>query len=231
MSQSAISRYRRLAAPHASSNVNHSFRSRPVALRTPSIFAITLPSRERFVEPTVHRSGSGEEDLCDQIRADTQLLGDVIRLHSHGSIDQGQVLLGLAPPWAGGAGRRAGDHKGNRTRWARPVDSRANPRCLRDPRLLLVPAALYLQLGALVEDDVLVGRLVHADRNDFHALVVSTLALGLRAVVVALGPLRVQRFTAGHTVGHVRSSSNHKGTRCRNPPGRKLKGVGSGRRL
>src|ERR1700747_2383386 len=72
----------------------------------------------------------------------------------------------------------------------------------RTAPLVAVLAAGQLVLGVLVEEQVLLGRLVHPDGHHGQALEVFLLALGCYAVVVFLSPFGMQLAPAGNALGH-----------------------------
>ena len=75
--------------------------------------------------------------------------------------------------------------------------------------LVVVLALSQFGLGVLVQQQVLLGRLVDPDRDHGQALEVLRLALRLQAVVIFLRPFRVEFIPAGDALGHVRFSSRH----------------------
>ena len=75
--------------------------------------------------------------------------------------------------------------------------------------LVVVLALGQLGLGVLVQQQVLLGRLVDPDRDHGQALEVLRLALRLHAVVVFPSPLGMQFIPAADALGHVRFRDRH----------------------
>src|SRR6516225_9720551 len=75
-------------------------------------------------------------------------------------------------------------------------------RAERPAALVVVLAAGEFFLGLLVQDHVLLGRLVHPDRDHRQALRVLFLALTRHAVVVLLRPLGMELPPAGYALLH-----------------------------
>src|SRR3984885_712480 len=145
--------------------------------------------------------GAGvEDDLGDQVRGQAQLGGYLVWFEALLVIEEGQPLLRFGPwlaPWPGGLGRGPGS-PGRALRRGR---GRAGAAEEAAP-LIAVLAAGEVISGLLVEDHVLLGRLVHADRHHGQALGVLLLAFGRHAVVVLRRSFGMQLGAARYAVVH-----------------------------
>src|SRR5262249_15233929 len=98
-------------------------------------------------------------------------------------------------------GRGAGRGRGGSARRAAGRGGRRGG-AERTAPLVVVLAAGQFVLGFLVEEHVLLGRLVHSDGHHGQALEVLLLALVCHAVVVFLSPFGMQFAPAGNALGH-----------------------------
>src|SRR5580693_10192380 len=151
-----------------------------------------------------------EDDLGHQVPAEADLLGDLVGPQALLVVQQREPLLPLAPrltadlrggggcgplPWRRWTRLRGGG--GRRRR-----DGRSHGRAERPAPLVVVLAAGDLFTGVLVQDHVLLSRLVHPDGDHRQALRVLLLALGRHAVVVLLGALGMEFPAAGNALIH-----------------------------
>src|SRR5262249_15946430 len=152
-------------------------------------------------------TAAGQDDLGHQVGAQAQLGGYFIGPETLFVVKQRQPLLLNAPRLAhrslSGPLLRLRAPPRLLRRWRRALSGRGGgrgrcPEC-PSPLVVILPAGQVL-LRRLIENQVLLGRLVHPDRDHGQPSRIFLLALGRHAIRVLRGPFGVQCGAAGYAL-------------------------------